>query len=214
MSFAWRDSHPNNPGSTPSDVLRRSSRETVNKPCTSIASLPLVHHADARRRQPTGLTHRAESALLGARHRDQHPARRFGEQRDERVLHPRESRCGNRFHRPARPRRRPASARPRTDRAPPTPARHATRRPARRRAASRAPGRPRGGTPAEMVGGDLRPDRAVELVAGVAEQDQRLAGFGAQVRSGRRRLDVVRTRRARRRPGWAGSAWCRSGCRS
>ena len=38
----------------------------------------------------------------------------------------------------------------------------------------------RGRQPAEMVGGDLRPDRAVELVAGVAEQDQRLAGFGAQ----------------------------------
>ena len=34
--------------------------------------------------------------------------------------------------------------------------------------------------PAEMVGGDLRPDRAVELVAGVAEQDQRLPRFGAQ----------------------------------
>ena len=41
-----------------------------------------------------------------------------------------------------------------------------------------------GRQPAEMVGGDLRPDRAVELVAGVAEQDQRLAGFGAEARSG------------------------------
>ena len=34
--------------------------------------------------------------------------------------------------------------------------------------------------PTEMVRGDLRPDRAVELVAGVAEQDQRLARFGAR----------------------------------
>ena len=40
------------------------------------------------------------------------------------------------------------------------------------------------GQPAEVVGGDLRPDRAVELVAGVAEQDQRLARLGAQARSG------------------------------
>ena len=37
-----------------------------------------------------------------------------------------------------------------------------------------------GWQPAEVVRGDLRPDRAVELVAGVAEKNQRLAGFGAE----------------------------------
>ena len=72
--------HPNNPGSTPSDVLRRSSRETVNRPCTSTGVAALVHHADAGGGQPAGLTHRAESALLGARDRDQHPAGGLGEQ--------------------------------------------------------------------------------------------------------------------------------------
>ena len=70
-----------------------------------------------------------------------------------------------------------------------------------------------GGTPAEMVGGDLSPDRAVELVAGVAEQDQRLAGFGAEG-SRDASADIVDARRARRPPGSAGSRWTRSGCRS
>ena len=41
---------------------------------------------------------------------------------------------------------------------------------------------------AEVVGGDLGPDRAVELVTGVAEQDQGLAGLVAESRSGMRRL--------------------------
>ena len=59
-----------------------------------------------------------------------------------------------------------------------------------------------------MVAGDLRPDRAVELVAGVAEKNQRLAGFGAE--PGRdAALHVVddaehtddRGRQDRRRPG-------------
>src|ERR1700754_4321783 len=45
-----------------------------------------VRHADACRGQPGGLTHRPESALLGARHRNQAPARRFGEQRYKGVF--------------------------------------------------------------------------------------------------------------------------------
>ena len=38
----------------------------------------------------------------------------------------------------------------------------------------------RRGPPAQVVGGHLSPDRSVELVSGVAEQDQRLAGLGAE----------------------------------
>ena len=73
-----RNSHPNNPGSTPSDVLRRSSSDTVNWPCTSIGVTALVHHPDTGHRQSAGLAHGPESALLGARDSDQHPPGGFG----------------------------------------------------------------------------------------------------------------------------------------
>ena len=43
----------------------------------------LVDDADADGGKPPRLAHRAEPALLGAGHRDQHPARRFGEQHHE-----------------------------------------------------------------------------------------------------------------------------------
>ena len=44
-----------------------------------------VDHADARPRQSTCRAHAGEAGLLGARHRDQHSRRRFGEQGDERI---------------------------------------------------------------------------------------------------------------------------------
>ena len=119
-----------------------------------------------------------EAALLGARHRDQHPARGLGEQRDERIGALGKHYAATGF-----------AGERRLD--------HGLRQTALGQVVGRghqavAGGRAqhlgeqllagqvdRGRQPAEVVGGDLRPDRAVELVAGVAEQDQRLARLGA-----------------------------------
>ena len=75
-----RNTHPNNPGSTPSDVLRSSSSDTVNWPCTSTASLPWSTTPMRVGGQSARLAHGPESALLGARDGDQHPPRGFGEE--------------------------------------------------------------------------------------------------------------------------------------
>ena len=164
----------------PPTCVRSSASVTVNWPWTSIGlDCPRRPRRCARRAGRGPRTSRGSgSPRCAAPRRARGPRTRRTARRTGRR--PREARCGNRFRRPARPRRRPGPGRPRTGRARRRPARRATptsqhlgeqllaREVDLRRHA------------AEVAGGDLRPDRAVELVAGVAEQDQRLAGLGAE----------------------------------
>ena len=179
MSFAWRDSHPNNPGSTPSDVLRRSSRETVNKPCTSTASLPwsttpmrvagsprashIARNLLSSVRGTATITLPADSEKsatngFSALGNDDAATGFTGERGLDDGLHqPALGQIVRRRHQPV--------------------ARRGGEHLGEQLLALKIDARRQ---PAEMVGGDLRPDRAVEFVAGVAEQDQRLAWLGAK----------------------------------
>ena len=88
-----------------------------------------------------------------------------------------------------------------------------SREPATRsaRGAVHVRGRP-AGYAAEVVVGDLRPDRPVEFVVGVAEQDQRFARFGAEAGGVRRRTSSITPSTPMTGVGRIG--WIRSGCRS
>jgi hypothetical protein len=151
----------------------------VKWPCTSIGIATLSTPRPGRTGSFTRLAHRPEPALLGARHRDEHPAGRLGEQVHERVH--------------ALGQHDPAAGLPGQrclddglDE--PTLAEVVG---GRDQSVARGGGEHlrqqllagqihlRRHT-TEVVGGDLRPDRPVELVVGVAEQQQGLSGLGAQ----------------------------------